>query len=128
VGQARFIFSRVWLGTPTAVPDQETLTPARWRLVSGNNRLLGRSAEVFDDIDLARAAAERLQAALPLADPIVVRLTSPARWVWSLVLDGGVCAVSGRGYEMERVALHSLDLFLAGAALAPVGAVGVRTS
>ena len=127
MGQARFIFSRVWLGTSTH-PDQETLTPARWRLVSGNNRLLGRSAEVFDDIDLARAAAERFQAALPLAEPIVGRVASPARWVWSLLLGGGVCAVSGRGYEMERVALHSLDLFLAGAATAPVGPVWVRTS
>jgi uncharacterized protein YegP (UPF0339 family) len=129
VGHPRFIFT---LARPVGPPPPASRAGSgpgtaehvgalvRWRLLSANNRQLGRSAELFHGVAEAREAAAAIRDGADSLEQYVVRLTSPVRWGWSLVLDGMVVAVSGRGYEGERTALHALDLFLSAATQAPL--------
>lgn len=114
----RFMFIPVRLGHPLAAVPKAVL----WRLLSGNNRQLGRCAGVFDDIPSAREAAKSLQQGLDACEQIIVRLAVPPRWAWSIMHGGSVAAVSGRSYESERAAVRGLDLFVTGAAVARVEA------
>lgn len=138
MGQARFIFTlarsplsgqhivrSIGPGTPAPSPGGPRLADhagalVRWRLLSGNNRQLGRSAELFDGVAEARQAATTIRDAADSVEQYVVRLTAPVRWGWSLMLDGIVVAVSGRAYEGERTAVHALELFLSAATAAPL--------
>lgn len=130
MGHPRFIFSTTWgpgflpVEAGDFPPDlSQAPTVVRWRLLSANNRQLGRSAAVFDDVAAARAAALALQDSLGAVDQVVTRLATPPRWVWSLVRAGTVVAVSGRSYETERAVVRTLSLFLSSAAAAPVAVV-----
>jgi hypothetical protein len=105
---------------PGAGLDDHAVALVRWRLLSGNNRQLGRSAELFDGVAEARQAATRIRDGTGSLEQYVVRLVAPVRWAWSLVLDGILVAVSGRAYEGERTAVHALELFLSAAAAAPL--------
>jgi hypothetical protein len=92
----------------------------RWRLLSGNNRQLGRSAELFAGVAEARRAATMIRDRAGSLEQYVVRLMAPVRWGWSLVLDEIVVAVSGRAYEGERTAMRALGLFFSAAVEAPL--------
>jgi hypothetical protein len=85
-----------------------------WRLLSANNRQLGRSAQAFACEAGALAAVARLASALLDAEPEVVLLGRRYGWGWTVTLDGEVEAISGRGYERSARAGHALHLFLAG--------------
>ena len=89
-----------------------------WRLLSANNRQLGRSLSRYADEAGARTAAAHLVDDLAAAEPLVERLPGPTRWVWSIWAGRRVLAVSGRSYEMRRSAARGLDLFLDHAAVA----------
>ena len=88
--------------------------PVYWRLLSCNNRQLGRSPAAFRCAADAVAAAERVGKARYELEPRLVRLVDPVRWLWTIALDGLPAAVSGRSYERERVAAHALEQFLGG--------------
>ena len=72
--------------------------PVRWRLLSGNNREAGRSAETYADVESARVGVKELQATLDELVPTVRRTTSN-EWAWQLTYAGDVVAVSGRGFD-----------------------------
>ena len=87
-------------------------TRTAWRLVAGNNHVLGRVPEPLEDLEACRAALARLRAG-------VDRLTTgdrpgsrPGRWGWELRLGADVVAVSSRWYERQREALRSVEAFL----------------
>ena len=106
--------------TPGPGPDERAVALFRWRLLSGNNRQLGRSAELFAGVAEARRAATTIRDGAGSLEQYVVRLMAPVRWAWSLMLDEIVVAVSGRVYEGERTAMHALDLFLSAVVTAPL--------
>jgi hypothetical protein len=135
VGRSRFIYTlaRPLLSAQLTVRPKEPAIPTarrgpgpgaddhavalvRWRLLSGNNRQLGRSAELFDGVAEARLAVVTIRAAGNALERYVVRRMAPVRWGWSLMLDGVVVAVSGRAYEGERTVVHALEHFLSAAA------------
>ena len=89
-----------------------------WRLLSPNNRQLGRSADVFDDLPACVRAVERFIMGLEDAEPLVTRRTAPVRWTWRVLEGNHVVAMSGRSFEAERQAVRTLDKFLASAAVA----------
>jgi hypothetical protein len=120
VGHPRFIFTLARRPPSARAADDYPGALVWWRLLSGNNRQLGRSAELFDGVAEARRAAATVRDAATSVERYVVRQLAPVRWGWSLMLDGIVVAVSGRGYEGERTAAHALELFLAAAAEAPL--------
>jgi hypothetical protein len=127
VRQARFVFNTAsalpWIvrdGIPVAPVDvHQELSPAIcWRLLSPNNRQLGRSADLFVDLAGCVRAVELFLAGLHDAEPLVTRHTVPVRWTWRVLEGNHVVAMSGRWFEAERQAIRTLDNFLASAVLA----------
>lgn len=75
-----------------------TLTgPVRWRLLSGNNRELGRGAGEYDDPLACRLAVEELQVEVDDLEPAVRRVH--AAWTWHLEREGVIVASSGRRFD-----------------------------
>jgi hypothetical protein len=129
VGQARFVFNVAaalpWVvqdgAVPVSVDVAEVPSPAIcWRLLSPNNRQLGRSADVFDDLASCVRAVDLLRVGLDDAEPLVTLLKAPVRWTWRVLEGNHVVAMSGRSFEAERQAMRTLDNFLDSATLASV--------
>ena len=127
MGQARFVFNTAaalpWVVADGADPGHVDVpnlaSPAIcWRLLSPNNRQLGRSADVFDDLPACFRAVEQFLLGLADAEPLVTRHTAPIRWIWRVLEGNHVVAMSGRSFEAERQAIRTLNNFLASAALA----------
>lgn len=127
MGQTRFVFNAAsalpWVvGDGDAVgpvdPRDERSPAVCWRLLSPNNRQLGRSADVFDDLPACVRAVELFLLGLDDAEPLVTRHTSPVRWTWRVLEGNRVVAMSARSFESERQAIRTLDNFLASAVLA----------
>ena len=85
---------RVQLFTRTA------LDPVRWRLLSSNNREIGRGVELYPDAETCRLAVKELQAELDAAETIVRRADANV-WTWQLTLAGRVVAASAHGYDRQ---------------------------
>jgi len=127
VSAARFIFVGMSVpvagrGGPPAVVD------VLWRLVAGNNHVLGRAPAPCADLASCRAQVEALVAALPTAQSVRSPQSRPGLWGWRLTDDDGdLLAVSSRHYERMRDCDHSLRQFVAAGQVATVSdAVAVR--
>lgn len=119
----RFLF----VGTPgpavRAVRATQPVQDVLWRLVAGNNRVLGRAAAPLDSLDACRDAVAGLARELPDLRAVPDLARPAGRWAWQLVrADGVVAAVSGRSYEREREMWASLAQFLTAAPEAVVSA------
>ena len=82
-----------------------------WRLLSANNRDLGRAAVAYPDSESCLGAVRHLRRRLP--DAMVV--TSRDRleyWTWSLRLDGTDVAMSSRHYQRRVQCEYASRLFL----------------
>ena len=77
--------------------------PVRWRLLSANNRDMGRGSGYFDDAEACRLAVKQLQAD---AGELMarVRRVSPSKWEWEIVLRGVTVA------SRERLSSSSTSL------------------
>lgn len=99
---------------------------AGWRLLGGNNRELGRSAQAFP-VDSFLEEIERLQS---MADhlSLVVTPTPTGKWFWAASNRGTRMAVSSRVYGRQREARYNAEQFLRALPLAvPVRAMELRT-
>lgn len=96
-----------------------------WRLCSGNNRELGRSADVYPDGAACTAAFEVLQSRIAEAEATVVADNRADTWSWRLSLDGRLVAVASRGYLRQRECHYSLRQFLAAVPGKPAAASAV---
>jgi hypothetical protein len=108
------------LAGPGSRPRRPSDAPVTWRLLSGNNRDLGRAAGSFPDVDACVAAVHRLRAALSTS---TVSVTSPdgrSRWTWRVAVDAVEVAVSSRMYQRRVQAEAAYAVFLTLAADAPV--------
>lgn len=92
------------------LPDGQVV----WRLLSANNRQLGRGATACADRSSAWAAASSLAGLLGAAEPRLAWLGRRLGWTWTLSVAGAVQAVSGRGYERVGVATQALAAFVTG--------------
>jgi hypothetical protein len=91
-----------------------------WRLVGGNNRVLGCSPDPFVDFESAVAAVQHLRSRIEDAAPVLgVDPQSGAR-SWRLEIDGVVVARSGRGYLRGRENLYNLAHFMTSVPIAVV--------
>ena len=95
--------------------------PVRWRLLSGNNRDMGRGVEQYVDVAAAEIAIKELQAN---ADELVakVRRMEPSQWIFEIYWDGHPAAIAGHGFDRLVRCQQGMDQFLANFAAAPVGA------
>jgi len=97
--------------------DEEPVWTA-WRLLSRNNRELGRSPGKFLSTQACVAAVERLRAVASDASRILSVDDRDGRWCWRLAADGVPVAVSSRSYHRQRECVYSLDHFMAAVELA----------
>lgn len=99
-------------------PGDETQRRVGWRLIGANNRELGRSAAVFESLELCRAAVLRLREGVGIGQARVLFAMSDTAWTWRMELGGHQAAMSGRTYQRQREAQHNLSLFLIAVPLA----------
>lgn len=81
-----------------------------WRLLSGNNREIGRGAQSFADVVGCRLALQRLQSVVSDLEPTISRAGNG--WGWSLALNGDVVATSKAAYDRQIRCRQSLSHFL----------------
>ena len=85
--------------------------PVRWRLLSGNNRDLGRGVAAHPDVESCVLAVKEMQARLTLLTPRVRRLTTGG-WAWDL-LDGTTPVAScGKRFDRSIRCEQGLDYFV----------------
>ena len=121
----RFLFFARTPGAGRPRPDGSLPvgTTFLWRLVAGNNRLLGRSAGTYDDHQTCREAVSLL---IEVVDGLVVTVapgSGPGNWSWRLVLpspDRAVLVASAQSYERQRESRYSIENFRACVPLAVV--------
>jgi hypothetical protein len=95
--------------------------PIRWRLLSNNNREIGRSVDSFEDVEVCRIAVKELQANLEHLDR-VVRRAGANSWIW-VILDGDRPVVAAaHGYDRQIRCGRGLAHFVQEMGLAPVTA------
>ena len=110
-------------GRPRPEGSLPSGTTFLWRLVAGNNRLLGRSAGTYDDHQVCREAVGLL---MEVVDDLVVTTapgSGPGNWSWQLVLpspDRAVLVASAQSYERQRESRYSIENFRACVPLAVV--------
>lgn len=121
---ARFeMYAVVPRGSGRPRPARTDPTEVTWRLLSGNNRDLGRAAGGFPDVATCMAALERLRILLPAATMAISSPDGRVRWTWRLRVELPEpvdVAVSSRGYQRRVQAEAAATVFLALAAAAPV--------
>jgi hypothetical protein len=91
-----------------------------WRLLSGNNRELGRSTEAFSDLDAAISSVVRLRSSLHRFEPQLVHGFSPSSWSWLLLIEGVALARSARSYQRMRECHYSVAGFTEALPLAAI--------
>ena len=89
-------------------PDGEWFS---WRLLSGNNRELGRGASAYETEIGCLAAITRVQTRSDVTSSSIGARSS-GQWWWQLELDGERIAVAGRVYQRQRECRYNLDQFL----------------
>ncbi len=82
-----------------------------WRLLSTNNRDLGRAARNFPDVESCLAALRHLRSQLPSAVAATMR-SDRTSWVWRVTVAGEDVAVSSRGYHRRVHCEYACTVFL----------------
>lgn len=94
--------------------------PVSWRLLSGNNREIGRGVQTFADPATCSAAVRQLQARVSELQSRVGRIQNV--WTWSIALDGRVLARSQSRFDRQIRCRQSLTQFLSEFADSAIGA------
>lgn len=95
--------------------------PVRWRLLSGNNRDLGRGPTPYLDTAACIDGVSAMRAVLPELQP-AMKLTPTNQWVWSLLDGAGApMVVGGHAYDRQIRCEQGLAQFVR---LAPQAIVG----
>lgn len=94
--------------------------PVRWRLLSRNNRELGRGGIDFGTVEDCALAIKQLRADVHAYDVSWRRIGH--QWTWALVNDGVETVVAGNRYDRRVRCEQSLQQFVV---LAPCASVGL---
>jgi hypothetical protein len=93
-----------------------------WRLLSGNNRVIGRNALSFaSEVECRRAIGELQRQVAGLRGQ--VRRRNPNHWIWEVHRDGQPVAIAGHPFDRLIRCEQALAAFVEGFADAPVAAV-----
>lgn len=99
------------VGRRSAAGNEPVAEGATWRLLSNNNRDLGRAGAIFPDVDSCVAAVERLRRVGDRAVPLAMR-DGRADWTWRVQVDQVPVAVSSRPYHRRIQAEYACTEFL----------------
>ncbi|MGW3953452.1 hypothetical protein ACWEKM_21630 [Streptomyces sp. NPDC004752] len=92
-----------------------------WRLVSANNRELGRCVGAFGSLAAGQATVARLRERVADVRALLVMADVPGSWTWRVELDGQDIAMAGRSYQRHRECQYNVNLFLATVPVAQLG-------
>jgi hypothetical protein len=102
-----------WFGhDQTAVPHGSTW--CAWRLLSANNRELGRSYSTFAESAGCAESVALLRAGIDTADVAIVAGFRTGLWHWEVSVNATPIAISPRSFTRQRDCEHNLEQFLAG--------------
>ncbi|HEY2044456.1 MAG TPA: hypothetical protein VGH11_17405 [Jatrophihabitans sp.] len=93
----------------------------RWRLLSANNRDLGRGGAGYQTAEECLQAIDTLLGRLHECEA-AIRPGPQNRWLWSLRLAGTVLAVSGHGFDRQIRCMRAQAQFVSYAPAAVVDA------
>jgi hypothetical protein len=110
MGQSRFLI----VTRPVRGGTGRSETYTAWRLLSANNRELGRGLTSFRDEESCRQAVLRLRENVERAVAVTCREQPTSMWRWRLELDDQPVALSARSYRRQRECLYNLGQFRAG--------------
>ena len=89
-----------------------------WRLLGGNNRELGRSAQVHPSPAACRDAAVEVRNRIAALTSVLATDARQGQWRWRLDDADAAVAVSSRLYLRQRECTYNLAQFIAGAPIA----------
>jgi hypothetical protein len=102
-------------------------SPLRWRLLSGNNRDIGRSADEFPNVVACHRAIDAVRWGLNDLDIALRRVGH--EWTWLLLQADVPVVLAGHNYDRKIRCERALQQFVERAVLAPISAnVIVSTS
>ncbi len=105
---ARF---EIYLVRHHTAANLESTDGATWRLLSNNNRDLGRAASIFEDVDSCLVAVGHLRRNVGSSTPVSLR-AGRADWTWRVQVDQLPVAVSSRRYQRRVQAEYACGVFL----------------
>lgn len=95
-------------------------SPRRWRLLSGNNREVGRGVAEFPDAETCRLAVKHLQNGTADLVPSVRRGAS-SQWLWELLVGGESAVRCGHAFARQIRCEQAVAQFVLHFADAQVG-------
>jgi hypothetical protein len=102
-----------WFGqAQTQIPHSSTW--CAWRLLSTNNRELGRSYTTFSDPAECAESVALLRTRIDDADAAIVAGLRTGLWHWEVSVNALQIAISPRSFTRQRECEHNLEQFLAG--------------
>jgi len=118
-----------WFALPEPVAPNRPVWFA-WRLLSANNRELGRSYTTFPDPPACTEAVAVLRTRIGDAEPAIVAGLRTGWWHWEVSIAGIAIAISPRSFTRQRECEHNLEQFMVGVNVVrtDVAAVAVTVS
>lgn len=101
--------------------------PVRWRLLSANNREIGRGLLDYPDPETSRIAIRELQRDVVLLDQRIRRI-EPNRWLWEVYQARVPVAMSGRPFDRLIRCEQAVDRFVGQFANATVSGTVIYTA
>lgn len=84
-----------------------------WRLLSANNRELGRSYKTFPDSTACSEAVALLTTRIGDAEAAIIAGLRTGLWHWEVSVNATPIAISPRSFTRQRECEHNLEQFLA---------------
>jgi hypothetical protein len=106
-----------------ATPD----APVRWRLLSANNREIGRGLLGYPDAESSCIAIKELQRDVAILEPRIKRV-EPNRWLWEVYQGRVLVATAGRPFDRLIRCEQSVERFVGQFAYATVTANVIYTA
>src|SRR5262245_52634477 len=92
----------------------------KWRLLSGNNREVGRGEHVYADVEAAVVGIKQLQLMIGDFDQRIRHVPS-GQWRWELLANEEPAVGSARGFDRQIRCELAMQQFLTLFDLAPIG-------
>jgi hypothetical protein len=115
VARSRFIFL---IGEPRAIgrldhpDDRHVPSLTAWQILTANNRVVGRSAQLYPDLEACFEAALQMHLSADRAISTICSLPETNRWTWTVRVDEGIVAYPAHEYQRRVECVRGVGQFL----------------